>query len=300
MSVGAFPRSRDNGCVMHSASAISDGLDHLILNAMKTARERGRADVVSRLEAALQASGTSTVARFELDIPAAEVRRDGAAVQLSPGERAVLIALALQRRPSSRAELIELLYPHLEDSTAATQLKVYVHRVRRRLGDPQTIVFKDNSYRLGPQVDVDFWDVEAEVGQAMRTSGALAPEARGRLDQIRRRLVRRDISWIGDRDWSNTLERRLASLLFDVTARLGEAALAEGDLAAASCFAAEIFSLDPCDERGAQLTIRVHLAAGDRLTAVREFRRYERVLRAEFAAQPSSELTALLAGDIAS
>lgn len=279
---------------MFSHGTVSSGLDLLIRNALSMALQTGRADVVSSLEAALSASAQLGVPAFELDVLAAEVRLDGSVVPLSRGERSLLIALALQRRPATRSELIESLYPHLDPSTAASQLKVYVHRVRRRLGDPQAIVFQGESYRLGPSVTLDLFAVEASVAEAMRTKSALDAGARARLEEIRQRLLCRNLSWVADHEWCRSLERRLEALLFDATMRLGEAALAENDTAAATALAADVFELDPCDERGAELVIRAHLAVGDRVGALRGFRRYERVLKAEFAAKPSDELGALV------
>ncbi|MBV8601767.1 MAG: hypothetical protein JO359_09430 [Candidatus Eremiobacteraeota bacterium] len=279
---------------MLSPTAAPTGLDTLIRDALKLASDAGRSDVVSTLEAALSASGTAQPEGCELDILAAEVRRGGRLIKLSRGELALMMALALRRRPCTRAELVELLYFHLEEATAATQLKVYVHRVRRRLDDPGAILHRNGTYCLGPSVAVDLWDVEAEVAQAMRSKAPLSSETRNRLDAIRQRLVRRSAALSTETEWGAALERRLETLLFDVTTRLGEAALAARDTSTASRLAAEILTLDPCDERGAELAIRTHLAAGDRGSAVRELRRYERTLKVEFAAQPSPELCSLI------
>ncbi|MBV8150056.1 MAG: hypothetical protein JOY59_00740 [Candidatus Eremiobacteraeota bacterium] len=187
-----------------------------------------------------------------------------------------------------------MLYPHLDADVGFSQLKVYVHRVRRKLGYAQAILFEAEAYRLAPDVLVDLVDAEAAVADAVPTRGALAPASRARLNEIRRRLLARRIIWTDDREWCNALERRLESLLSDVTWRLGEAALADGDFAAATRLAAEVCMLDPSDERAAELAIRAHLRAGDDLGARTRFRRYERVLKKEFDMSPSAELAALV------
>ena len=279
---------------MIQQSTLPEGLGLLIRNALSAAFEAGRPDIVPSLQAALSAAEDSRRPQCELDVLAAEVRRRGRIVPLSRGERALIVALALTRRPQTRAELVEMLYPHLDEEMAAVQLRVYVHRVRRRVGDQDVIVFQNDAYRLGTSVVVDFWDIEAEIAAAVREKGPLMTATSLRLNNFRSRLRRRDSSWGRDFEWSIALERRLQALLFDVTVRLGEAALADGALSAAARYAAEIFDIDPCDERGAELTIRTHLATGDRAAASRAFRRYERVLRDEFGAQPSYELSALI------
>src|SRR5579884_148011 len=126
---------------MYSPTVFSDGLERLVRNAVDTARQTGQYDVVSRLEAVLQlASVAGDDSALELDLLAGEVRRGGNRVALARGERALLIALAVRRRSCTRDDLVELLYPHLDEATAVVQLKVYVHRVRRRLDDPRAIV----------------------------------------------------------------------------------------------------------------------------------------------------------------
>ena len=274
-----------------SPPAVHQGLDTLIRDALHLAVQVGRPEIVSSLEAALSATAEGG---FELDVLAGEVRQRGRVVALSRGERTLLIALAIQRRPCTSSQLIELLYPHLDEASAGTQLKVYVHRVRRRLGDPQAIVTVSNTYRLGASIAVDYWQVEAEVAHATRLDGELGDDARHRLNEIRLRLLRRDLSWNGDHEWANGLERRLEALLFDVSVRLGEAALREDDPGAALRFATEISHLDPCDERAIRLTVMAHLAAGDPDAAARSLRRYQRVLREELDAPLSPELIALV------
>lgn len=273
----------------------TSGLDRAIQRVRRLALQEGRHELVAGLETAL----TSSCRDFEIDVLASEIRRAGSIVPCSRGERALLIVLALQKRPCTRDELTDMLYPHLEPLTAIAQLKVYVHRVRRRLENPAVIVFKAESYRLGSNVVCDLWDIENEVALAMRTRGELDELSRRRLESIRERLVRRDISWIDDREWCSNLDRRLKDMTFDVSVRLGEAALAAGDVQTVSKLATAIFELDPCDERGAELAIRGHLARGDKAAAIRQLRRYERTLRLDFDAEPSSTLVELCQGPCA-
>lgn len=155
-------------------------------------------------------------------------------------------------------------------------------------------MFTQGSYELGSAIQVDFWSVENQIAIALSSRGALATEVRERLDCVRARLVRRNMFWSTDRDWESALERRLSMLLLDVTVRLGEAALESADPALATRYALEVFDLDPCDERGAELAIRAHKILGDHDAALRQYRRYERELGAQFAVKPSDQLSALV------
>jgi DNA-binding SARP family transcriptional activator len=267
-------------------------LDLAITKVRELALRAGHHDLAARLQSLRDAPAQEPA--LEIDVLSGEVRRRREIVALSRCERTLLILLALQRRPCTRDELVEALYPHLDYSIASTQLKVYVHRVRRRLNDRDAIVYRMDTYRLGSHVRCDFWQSEAAVAHALRTRGALERSTWERLEAIRHRLARRDCSSIDDREWSSALQRRLDAMTFDVTLRLGEAALASGELDAALKLAREICDLDPCDERAIKLAIRSHLAAGNRSSAVRQLQRYERTLREELALEASPELRALV------
>ena len=281
--------------MLQTARTLPKDLDRLIRGAMDVAKQTGQSEVVARLESALHATSSVPEQTFEVDVLASEVRVNGSVTPLSRGERMLLVALALLRKPATRGELIDRLYPHLDEITAGTQLKVYVHRVRRRLADAEVIVQSDGAYRLGPKAHVDFWNVENEVASALRSKGALSSKESRRMNEIRARLLRRDLSWTADREWCDALRRRLEAMLVDVTTRLGESALALGDYRSALRFAAEIFEIDGCDERAAELAVRAHVATGERDAAIRVFRRYERLLREEFSAKPSPQLAAIIA-----
>jgi DNA-binding SARP family transcriptional activator len=280
---------------MLQAQTSLKGLDLIIQDACELALRAGRHDLADRLERVLATAGERDRPCHEVDLLAGEIRRDGSLIRLSRGERALLFVLSLQRKPCNREELVEMLYPQLDAAVACVQLKVYVHRVRRRMQDDGVVIFQKDSYRLGKDVRVDLWETEGIVAAVMRTHGALDDATRIRLDAIRYRLLRRDLSWFDDREWCSRLQRRLESLLFDVTVRLGESALACEDTALALKLSSEIFDLDPCDERGAELAMRAHLSAGNHAEALRHYRRFERALREEFGAKPSTALNLLIA-----
>jgi len=70
---------------------------------------------------------------IELAAATATLRRDGKRIDLPPREFAVLLTLALAPRVWPSYRLIPLLWPKASLSQCSC-LKVYVHRLRRRLG----------------------------------------------------------------------------------------------------------------------------------------------------------------------
>jgi DNA-binding SARP family transcriptional activator len=268
-------------------------LEALIQEALQLAHEWGSSVIAERLAAALTAMQGSYEA-IELDLLATEVRRQGRLIALSRSERALLATLALHKRPVTREELVELLYAHVSTGIAVSQLKVYVHRVRRRLGDALAIVCTGDGYMLGPSVAVDLRQCELEVALAMRTRGGLPASQYARLVRTRLRLLRRDVAWLRTFAAGADLERRLDTLLFDVTLRIAEAALAQSDITLTTLLSHSLSELDPSDERTAELAIRLNLARGDEAGARRAFHRYSQLLEREFAAKPSPSLCRLI------
>lgn len=80
-------------------------------------------------------------------------------MDLPPREFAVLLTLALAPRVWPSYRLIPLLWPNASLSQCSC-LKVYVHRLRRRLGKG-VIVSTNRGYELDRELAVDLWQAEA-------------------------------------------------------------------------------------------------------------------------------------------
>lgn len=95
---------------------------------------------------------------IELAVLNATLLKDSERVDLPPREFAVLITLALAPRVWPSYRLIPLLWPGASPS-ASSCLKVYVHRLRRRLGK-DVIMSTNRGYELARSVRVDLWAAE--------------------------------------------------------------------------------------------------------------------------------------------
>lgn len=95
---------------------------------------------------------------IELAVVNATLRSDSKRVDLPPREFAVLLTLALKPRVWPSYRLIPLLWPGASPS-ASSCLKVYVHRLRRRLGK-DVIMSTNRGYELDRSVRVDLWAIE--------------------------------------------------------------------------------------------------------------------------------------------
>jgi DNA-binding SARP family transcriptional activator len=229
---------------------------------------------------------------IDVEFACGTVRVSGDEVHLAGREAELLFALASRREPMARTHLAALLWPELDEDSARNALSVCLHRLRRSVG-AGAIVRDGEGYRLCDGARVDVWEIEAALG-AIRSRGRLDESARIALTRfgshLNAPLPARMERW----EWFGPQGRRIDALRVDVTHRLGADALERGDAYAALACANEILARDPFDEPGREMAIRAHLAMDDRAAAMRSYRQYRELLRAELQSEPSPHLTKIL------
>jgi DNA-binding SARP family transcriptional activator len=235
-------------------------------------------------------------ASLRIEILAARVVRSGAPVALRAREFEVLAALALARTPLAPAALALRLWGEDGADDAAPALRTAIHRLRKQLGDPATVVYEQGAYRLGDAVTVDVHDIEAELG-ALRRLDLLTDRERERLEEIGAALAVEPPELYGGWDWMRPHLAHLAELRHRATILIGEKALAAGSPDRAVAVADVLLRVEPLDEPVVELTVRALIAAGRRSEAVRRARRYADELSRELGGEPVSDLLRALAED---
>ncbi len=231
---------------------------------------------------------------IQVDLLAGRVTVHGQRVPLSKAEFALVAALSLSERGVAREVLAEDLYPNVDPARAANATKVYVHRVRRRVGSREVIRCDDGRYVLGNAVDVEVFRLEAEVRRLQREGGAHSAEVRERLERLQRRLSDGRPQFMLEWVWFEETERRLCELTRNVTLLLANDALRSGDHERAIALAYDLAHDDPLDEAAPELAIRACLSTGNRAAAMLEYRRYDGIVKREIGAAPSQHLRALV------
>ena len=120
----------------------------------------------------------------------ANVRREGDLVSMSGREREVALAIALQDQPATTVRLAELLYPDREYAEAANVVKVYVCRLRKRVGQ-DFIRWHDGGYAIGPHVSLDLTLARALVDRLSRSGEEPNPADREQMLALARGLRRK-------------------------------------------------------------------------------------------------------------
>jgi DNA-binding SARP family transcriptional activator len=213
-----------------------------------------------------------------------------AQVALAEGSQRLLALLALRGRPVKRLLVAGTLWPDVTEGRAYASLRSALSRLYGAVRD--SVEVNPGDLSLAPNVRVD-----------LRESQALAHRL---LDAVDEPLQAADLSraaitalsgellpdWYDDwvlleaEDW-----RQLRLHALEALAGLLAAAGRYGDAAAAALAAVRA---DPLRESAHTALIQVHLAERNRSEALREFKRYQRLLRAELDIEPTAGLRNLV------
>ena len=220
------------------------------------------------------------------------VSRGEERIDVSEGVLALLAALAVEGHAVGRDQLVDRLWPDLQDDSAHNALKMCVHRTRQQLADPGAVVVSRAGYALAPEVGVDLRRLQKRLEQIRRDTvdDADVPA----LEDSFARLVRGRPATFTSWDWFEPTESTLDAATHEIGAFLGDRALRGGDHVRALSLAQALTKLDQLDERARQIAIGAHLAANDRGAAILEYRGYKELLRAELDVEPSPEIKRLL------
>ena len=212
----------------------------------------------------------------------------GSIVEMLPTSERVIAFLALHDRRLPRGYVAASLWPDTTDEKANANLRTALWRLH---GDGQDVVEIANStVSLRPEVWVDVRFIEA-AARNHRLHGKLP--GRELIDLIRGELL----PGLWD-SWLVFERERLRHELIHLFGVLGGDSLRRGDDHLAVLAALAALECDPLHEPSNALLIRAYLAGGNRIGAVRAFRRYVAMLRSELGVSPSALIGTLLDGVI--
>jgi len=219
--------------------------------------------------------------------------QDGRAIDLRLKTARLLLSwLVLRpRQTGSREEIAALLWSERGEAQARQSFRQTLAVLRRALGPVgEVLVIDRERLALLPGA------VQSDV------AALLAVEADSKLAELERAVARyrgEFLEGLSIRDplGQNWLEARRAELRAMATKRF-EWLLTAYDRAgrpeAAEPVAMRLLELDPLAEAGHRALIRVHLAAGQRALAVRQYQRCRDILMRELSVEPADETKALL------
>jgi DNA-binding SARP family transcriptional activator len=200
---------------------------------------------------------------------------------LSPTAQQVVAVVALSSRPLTRSRVVTMLWPDDREAVGRARLRAVLWRLQRE-GHP--LLTADDRVRLAREVFCD-------VVRAREASHRLI--ARCETDDD----LTFDIEGLGellphwDYEWVLVERERERQRLLHTLETRARVLLAHGRIAEATDTALSAVALDPLRETARRVLIDIHLAAGNMVDAVREFRSFAARLDQEFGVGPSEALS---------
>lgn len=227
----------------------------------------------------------SLLGEFRLSIPGAS------SVGLPAGAQRLLALLALRRRAIRRPAAAGILWPDVSQEHACGSLRAALARLQRVGPRVVTATFVDVSLSPDVRIDLDECSVVAHRVVGATDDSYTTEESAHWLAALSRDLLP---DWYDDwvlpeaEAWRQLRLRALEALAlrFTKAERYADAAAA----------AAVAIAAEPLRETSRAALIRVHLAEGNQSEAVREFRRYQDLLRNDLGLAPTPRLTELVRG----
>jgi DNA-binding SARP family transcriptional activator len=215
-----------------------------------------------------------------------EARMGGVTLRLPRNAQRLLAYLAFQDTPAPRTHVAGTLWCDVTDDSATASLRTAVWRVRRVAGDLLNVT--PHLLSLAPDVRVDLHRVKASARE-IATQGLPPGSHPVDVDLLAGELLP---GWYDD--WVVREQEDLRHLCLQALDRAARDLVAVGRMDEALEVALAVTRADPLRESAHRTLILVHLRAGNRVEALRQYGRLELLLSAEFGISPSQELRELL------
>lgn len=183
-----------------------------------------------------------------------------------------LLALAPEHR-LHREEVMEFLWPDLGVEAQGANLRKAVYHARRSLDGKDAISAEGDVVALWPAgpLSIDAERIETEASRALASGTGLDAVA----DLFTGDLLPED-RYAG---WIESHRQRLRARRLEVLRAAGRWS--------------QVLDLDPSDEEACRALMRMHLAAGNRQAAIRQFQRLREILRVDLGVAPEPATVAL-------
>jgi DNA-binding SARP family transcriptional activator len=192
--------------------------------------------------------------------------------------------LATHRRPASRDELLEALWPGDDPRRSAARFYQAVSEARKLLGE----AFRRDRDTYGldrDQLRVDLDQLDRLRGAAEATTGG---EQLALLESALALFRGEPLASINAL-WAESEQRRVTALRADMLERAGRLRLELDDATRALEYAEAAAALDASNERPVQLAMEAEITLGRRDAVVKRYERLRRELDERFGLEPSRE-----------
>lgn len=223
---------------------------------------------------------------YQLRLLGAFELRSGGAVALVPSSAQRLLALLALESPIERRTAAGRLWPEVTDERAGSSLRTALSKVQHVC--PTALRNGGGQISLGSSVWVDVRELRAAAGRTVAGQGGTV-EAALHLLELRGELLP---AW--DEDWLFFEREELRQVRLQALESCAARLCGTGEFGAALLLAYEAIRSDPLRESALRLLIRIQIAQGNRVEAIRSYRGFAQQLWHEHQVRPSRMLEQLV------
>jgi DNA-binding SARP family transcriptional activator len=216
------------------------------------------------------------------------------------GRLAFVFLAANRRRPISRGDLVDVIWPDkppLENESALSAILSKLRSVLKKTGWPPSeatidVCSSSIGIRFPPQTWVDIEDAANAIDEAEGALRAGDPAKAWGFANVVVSIARRPFLADHEAPWIEA-RRAMQRTLLTRGLQCLAAATQASDPSLAIQYTAEVLNLEPFRETTYQQLMRLHAAMGNRAEALRVFGQCRELLRDELGASPSPQTEAV-------
>jgi DNA-binding SARP family transcriptional activator len=199
-----------------------------------------------------------------------------------PRSAARVLAYLAIHSAASRQQVSGALWPDVPQARASSDLRTALWRLQR-VAD-EFLLVGGETLAISEQVAVDVQQVTDWATRTVAGTGELPPP-RGSGRALRP-------GW--DEEWLEDARERIRLLTVQAFESVAERLLTAGRPAEALPYLLQVTEIDPLRESAQQLMVELHLRQRNVHEALRQYRRYERLVRRDLGIEPGVGLRSLL------
>ncbi|GAA4671767.1 AfsR/SARP family transcriptional regulator [Phytohabitans rumicis] len=200
-----------------------------------------------------------------------------------PRSAARVLAFLAIHSAASRQQVSGALWPDVPQSRASSDLRTALWRLHRAADE--FVLVGGETLAISELVAVDVQQVTDWATQTVASAGDRPPPPRG----SGRELLP---GW--DEEWLEDARERIRLLTVQAFESVAERLLTAGRPAEALPYLLQVTEIDPLRESAQQLMVELHLRQRNVHEALRQYRRYERLVRRDLGIEPGVGLRSLL------